>query len=76
VKTFLIGTEEGMANRLQRDFPEREIISLMGSCINMKQISLENIKRALENNTYEINVDADIFDDAQKCMTEMMRRSA
>ncbi len=76
VKTFLIGTEEGMTNRLQRDFPDRKIISLMGSCINMKQISLENIKRALENNTYEINVDAEIFEDAKKCMTEMMRRSA
>jgi quinolinate synthase len=75
IKTFLIGTEDGMTAKLQRDFPDRKIISLMGSCINMKQITLENIKKSLENNTHEITVDPKIFHDAQKCMLEMMKRS-
>ena len=76
VKTFLVGTEEGMCGRLRKDFPDREFISLMGTCINMKQITLSNILSALKEEKYEITVDEKIFDDAKKCMTEMMRRSA
>ena len=65
VKTFLIGTEEGMTERLRRDFPDREIHSLMGTCINMKQITLENILSSLKEEKYEINVSPKIFDAAQ-----------
>ncbi len=75
IKTFLIGTEVGMTHRLQAEFPNQEIISLMGSCINMKQITLENIKSSLLNDTYEINIDEKIFDAAQNSMLEMMKRS-
>lgn len=75
VSTFLIGTEEGMAHRLQRDFPKQKMVSLMGTCINMKQITLENIKKSLERETYEITVRPEIFDDAKNSMEEMMRRS-
>jgi len=75
VSTFLIGTEEGMAHRLQRDFPNQKMVSLMGTCINMKQITLENIKKSLERETYEITVRPEIFDDAKNSMEEMMKRS-
>lgn len=75
VKTFLIGTEEGMTHRLQRDFPDQKMVSLMGTCINMKQITLENIKKSLEKGTYEITVREEIFDAAKNSMEEMMRRS-
>jgi quinolinate synthase len=73
-KTFLVGTEEGMCARLKKDFPDREFISLMGTCINMKQITLENILSSLREEKYEIHVDEKIFDDAKNCMLEMMKR--
>jgi quinolinate synthase len=76
VKTFLIGTEEGMVGRLSREFPEKEFYPLMGTCINMKQITLENIYSALAEGKYEIFVDEKIFAAAQKSLQEMMKRSA
>ena len=75
VKTFLIGTEEGMVGRLKREFPDRFFFPLMGTCINMKQITLENIRSALEEEKYEIFVDEKIFHAAQKSLQEMMCRS-
>ena len=75
IKTFLIGTEEGMTHRLQRDFPDQKIISLMGTCINMKQITLENIKKSLLQNKYEITVREEIFDAARESMMQMMERN-
>ncbi|MEI7511209.1 MAG: quinolinate synthase NadA [Candidatus Peregrinibacteria bacterium] len=74
IHTFLIGTEEGMVGRLKRDFPDREFVALMGTCINMKQITLENIARSLEHEKYEITVQENIFDAAQKSLLEMMER--
>jgi quinolinate synthase len=74
VDTFLIGTEEGMTHRLQKEFPEKNLKSLMGTCINMKQITLENILSSLEEEKYEINVDKKIFDAAANSMLEMMKR--
>lgn len=75
VETFLIGTEEGMSYKLQRDFPDKKIIPLMKSCINMKQITLENIKESLLEKKYEINVKEEIFDKARNSMLEMLKRS-
>lgn len=74
VDTFLIGTEEGMTDRLKREFPDKTLKSLMGTCINMKQITLENILSSLEEEKYEITVDEKIFDPAANSMREMMKR--
>ncbi len=73
-KTFLVGTEEGMSGKLKKEFPDREFVSLMGSCINMKQITLENILSALNEEKYEVHVDENIFEDAKESMLQMMKR--
>ncbi len=75
VDTFLIGTEEGMVGRLKRDFPEKTFVALMGTCINMKQITLDNIFRSLSQEKYEITIRDEIFVPAQKSLEEMMKRS-
>jgi quinolinate synthase len=75
INTFLIGTEEGMSHKLQRDFPNKKIIPLMKSCINMKQITLENILESLISKKHEIMVKEDIFEKARNSMLEMLKRS-
>ncbi len=61
-KTFLIGTEIGVVERLKRDFPEKEFILISNKlvCHNMKYNSLEDILYVLENETNEITVEEEI----------------
>lgn len=61
-KQFIIVTEIGVVERLQRDLPEKEfiLISPLAVCQNMKWNHLEDILHALKFEQYEINVDAEI----------------
>lgn len=48
---FLLGTEEGLAYRARRLYPDKKIMPLYSGaiCINMKKITLLHIMRSLEN---------------------------
>lgn len=72
---FLVGTEEGMVWRLRKEIPEKEFYPLMGSCINMKQISLENIKESLIHEKYEITIDPKIEEPARASLERMMEKN-
>lgn len=69
---YLIATEEGMVWRLRKEVPEKEFYPLMGSCINMKQITLENIRDSLIKEKYEITIDPKIFEPAKRSLERMM----
>lgn len=74
-KEFLIATEEGMLERLKREFPDRKFYALMGACINMKKITLENTYQALLDEKYEIEVDAQIAQKARLTLEKMLSAS-
>jgi len=74
-KTFLIGTEEAMCNRLRRDFPKKEFIPLLTRCRGMNAITLENILDSLKKEQYEINIPDDLFDLARNPLERMMKMS-
>jgi len=61
-KTFIIATEKGVVDRLQRDYPEKEfiLVSPKAYCHNMKQHYLEDVLYALENEQHEVFVDETI----------------
>lgn len=61
-KTFIIATEKGVVDRLQRDYPEKEfiLVSKKAYCHNMKQHYLEDVLYALENEEHEVFVDENI----------------
>lgn len=61
-KTFIIATEKGVVDRLQRDYPEKDfiLVSKKAYCHNMKQNYLEDVLFALENEQHEVVVDKDI----------------
>ncbi|MBO6088101.1 quinolinate synthase NadA, partial [bacterium] len=67
-KQFIIATEKGVVDRLQRDYPEKEFILIKDNiiCPNMKWHTLTDIYNSLENEEHEINVDEEIASKALK----------
>lgn len=61
-KQFIIATEKGVVDRLQRDYPDKEFILIKESiiCPNMKWHTLTDIYNSLEKEEHEIDVDKEI----------------
>ena len=76
-KSFVIVTEKGVVDRLERDYPEKEFIPIRENlvCPSMKMTTLEDILEVLENETNEILVDKDIAKKAVKCIDRMLEAS-
>lgn len=75
--SFIIATEQGVVDRLRRDYPEKEFIPVKNNivCPNMKMTSLEDILHVLENENNEIFVDKDIAQKAVNCIDRMLEVS-
>lgn len=73
-KQFIIGTEQGVTDRLIRDFADKEFISLKENliCPSMKLNTLEDIYDTLLNEKNEIFVEQDIIEKAEKCISRML----
>lgn len=76
-KQFIIATELGVVERLQRDFPQKEfiLVSPKAICPNMKWNHLEDIYNSLKYEQYEINVDPEIAKKAITCINRMLEVS-
>ncbi len=77
-KQFIIATEKGVVDRLQRDYPEKEFILIKEDivCPNMKWHTLTDIYNALEKEEHEIDVDKEIASKALKCIDRMLEVSS
>lgn len=73
-KTLIIGTEEGLIYRLQKDYPDKEFFSLgkLRVCVNMKKITLIQLHHSLQNDVYEVNLDKEIMDKARVALERMV----
>lgn len=73
-KTFIIATEKGVAQRLQRDYPDKEFVLIKNTivCPNMKWHTLGDIYEALKNERHEITVDEKIAEKAVNCINKML----
>lgn len=76
-KSFVIATEQGVVDRLQRDYPDKEIIPIKENivCPNMKMTSLTDVLNVLENENNEIEVEIEIAQKAVKCLDAMLEVS-
>lgn len=76
-KSFIIATEQGVVDRLKRDYPDKEFIPVKNNivCPNMKMTSLEDILKVLQDESNEIFVDEDIAKKAVKCIDRMLEVS-
>jgi quinolinate synthase len=78
-KTFIIATEWAMVCRLQAMYPDREFIMADGCigcrlhCPYMKMIDLPQVKRALEEDIFEVTVDPDVAAGARRSLERMLR---
>lgn len=77
-KTFIVATEWALVYRLQREFPDREFIMADGCigcrlhCPYMKMIDLPDVKRSLEEDVFEIEIDASVIAGARRSLERMI----
>ena len=73
-KTILIGTEEGLINRIRKENPEKQIFPAGNPkiCTNMKLTTLKDVYSALKEEKYEITVPQDIMIRAKKAIERML----
>lgn len=76
-KSFIIVTEIGVVDRLNRDCKDKEFILASEKlvCHNMKWNTLEDIYNSLKYEQYEINVDDQIAKKAITCIDKMLKVS-
>lgn len=76
-KSFIIATEQGVVDRLNRDFPEKEFIiaSKKAICPNMKWHHLDDILNSLKYEQHEITVDEEIAKKSINCIERMLEVS-
>ena len=76
-KSFIIATEQGVVDRLKRDYSNKEIIPVKNNivCPNMKMTSLEDILHVLETEENEIIVKEDVAQRAVRCLDRMLEVS-
>ena len=77
-KTFIVATEWALVYRLQQTYPDKEFVMADGCigcrlhCPYMKMIDLPQIKRALEKDVFEVDVDPDVARDALRSLERMI----
>lgn len=76
-KEFIIATEKGVIDRLERDYKDKKFYPVKDNiiCPNMKINTLEDIYRALEREEHEIVVDEEISKKAVLCINRMLEVS-
>ncbi len=71
---FIIGTENGLIEYLQRAYPQKTFFSAgqPSFCINMKKIRLIDLHHALYNRRYEIILSDEVIEKASKTLQRMI----
>ena len=72
---FLLGTEEGHTYRAKTLYPDKEIfpVNPRAICIDMKKITLENIKKSLENMKPKVILEKKISDKVKEILDRSLR---
>jgi quinolinate synthase len=76
-KEFLIGTENGLLYRLNKEIPEKHFYPLSENavCSHMKLHTIDRVKSALEEERYEVTVQKAIAEKARKTIKKMLELS-
>jgi quinolinate synthase len=76
--TFIVATEWALVYRLRLAYPDKEFVMADGCigcrlhCPYMKMIDLPQIKRALEEDVFEVLVDEDVAEGARRSLERML----
>lgn len=69
---YIIVTEQGMVNRLAREYPEKKFYPVGGICTQMKKNNLENICTSLEKEMHVVEINAGIAEKARQALDKML----
>ena len=74
-KTFIVGTEQGLLERMKRENPNKEFLPALRPkiCANMKRTALLDIYEALKQDRYEIVIDESIAKKAVQALNKMLQ---
>jgi quinolinate synthase len=72
-KEFIVGTEEGLIYRLQKENHDKKFYSPNAICKDMKLINLESILLALKEMKYQVSVPKNIQTKAKKALDKMLK---
>ena len=76
--TFIIATEWALIYQLKKRFPQKEFVAADGCigcrlhCPYMKMNDLDQVKRSLEEEVFEITVPSDVADGARRSLERML----
>jgi quinolinate synthase len=76
--TFLVATENGMLHQLRACYPDKEFVLADGCigcrlhCPYMKVTGLEDVRRSLLEEVFEIKVPADVAEGARRALERML----
>jgi len=70
---FVIGTEEGILHRLQKENPDKKF-TMIGDlvCADMKKVTLEKVLRSLRFGEHEVKVPEDVAVRAKRAIDAML----
>lgn len=76
-KQFVIVTEKGVCDRLERDYPDKKFVLIRNNmlCESMKLTTLEEILYSLEHEVNEITLDENIRKLSAGCIERMLKVS-
>ena len=76
-KQFVIVTEKGVCDRLERDYPDKKFILIKNNmlCESMKLTTLEEILYSLEHEVNEITLDENVRKRSANCIERMLKVS-
>ncbi len=76
-KQFVIVTEKGVCDRLERDYPDKKFILIKNNmlCESMKLTTLEEILYSLEHEVNEITLDENVRKRSANCIERMLKAS-
>lgn len=74
-KEFIVGTEQGLLERMKRENPGKEFYPAFRPkiCSNMKRTSLRDVYDSLKEEKYEIEIDPEIARRANKALEGMLK---
>lgn len=73
VHEFIVATELGLVHPLQKENPGKRFYALLAAvCPNMKLTTLESVRRSLEQNVHQIDIEDDIAEPARRSVERMV----
>lgn len=74
-RKIMLVTECSMASNLKAEFPDRDFQMPCTLCPHMKKITLEKVRRSLEEDVFEVTIPPDVAARARRCLERMLEFS-